>query len=296
MHLPAALLLPALAFALGASAVPSTGPASASASAAASSSSAIGTPTNSTASPRVVRAHFSRVCTQADVRSGELPGPRRGRVFTAPLVCSLPSPATSPLSLLSARRQAPTPARYTSRPCSSSSPLPAPLPGARHPCRVLVIHARRRKRKRKWKQQRSRHAGPLGGAALRERASTSPPPLFPFNPLRKSSAAALLSCLIACPAELPSAQALVEQFCNAATKPTFIFISFPTSCRIVELRVCFLRLCVRVQFEFERGVKHRDGTRDLLHATYQRRARAVHPLGSVPLTIAGVLLLGALLL
>ncbi|KAJ7434407.1 hypothetical protein FB451DRAFT_1467626 [Mycena latifolia] len=55
-------------------------------------------------------------------------------------------------------------------------------------------------------------------------------PLTLFCPQRKPYAAALLSCLTACPAGLLSAEALVEHFCAAARKPTSIsFHSFVTS-------------------------------------------------------------------
>ncbi|KAJ7434422.1 hypothetical protein FB451DRAFT_1418891 [Mycena latifolia] len=50
------------------------------------------------------------------------------------------------------------------------------------------------------------------------------------RPSRKTYGAALLSCLTACPAGLPSTVALVENFCAAARKPTSIFChSFVTS-------------------------------------------------------------------
>ncbi|KAJ7437325.1 hypothetical protein FB451DRAFT_1416899 [Mycena latifolia] len=99
---------------------------------------------------------------------------------------------------------------------------------------VRRIHCQR---KRDW------DADQLGRAALPERvllwrtASGSRPPPRTAPPrsrwtasvsprLAKTYAAALVSCLTACLAEVSSTEALVEQFCAAAMKPTSL--SFPS--------------------------------------------------------------------
>ncbi|KAJ7438747.1 hypothetical protein FB451DRAFT_1570149 [Mycena latifolia] len=173
-------LLQALAFALGASAVPSTGPASASASAAASSSSAIGTPTNSVASPRVWRTAWASP---------------RPRVYRAP--CLLPPYSRHQPSLSPLRTPTDTDARTIYLPpallllaltCALTCAL-----GTR-----AAFSSSTPSRKRKWQQQRNLPADQLGGAALRERS------LVACRTANCSSEVAVSCCCISSPPLLPS--------------------------------------------------------------------------------------------